>query len=137
MMHKLWWLISAISCFRVLAPKVEDTKTYLFVVISTFAFRGEDTKTRNILADMTKLKHAKGRKFHCLSFRVGGGKSFVSAPIVCRVFASKREGRNNENTADFRVVVISTRNAKVEVTTMTLFRVSPCGRHTYAELFQV
>jgi hypothetical protein len=34
--------------------KGEDKKTYLFVVISNFALQGEDTKTRNILGEITK-----------------------------------------------------------------------------------
>ena len=32
--------------FRVFAPKGEDTKTCLFVVTSTFAFRGKDTTNK-------------------------------------------------------------------------------------------
>jgi hypothetical protein len=37
-----------------------------------------------------------------------------------RVLTSKREGRNNKNTADVRVVVISPRKAKAEVTTIVI-----------------
>jgi hypothetical protein len=65
-------------------------------------------------------------KFSCRRGKIFHVSAFCLSCL--RVIALKREGRYNENTADFRVVVITPRKAKVEVTTMTLFWVSPPGR---------
>ena len=52
----LWWLIYAISCSRVFAPKGEDTKTCLFVVISTI-------KRSDGLMDKVSASQPRDRRF--------------------------------------------------------------------------
>jgi hypothetical protein len=81
--------------------------------------RHENTKhSRRINETLTR----EGTKISLLTFSCRRGEIFRVRALClsCRsVF-----GRNNENTADLRVVMISPRNAKVEVTTITLFRVT-------------
>ena len=90
-------------CHFVFSPrkaKGEDTKTCLFVVTSTFAFRGEDTKTRQTKGDNTKDFYQPIWNFQQRNFR-----AFAYFRLAYFVSSCLRaESRNNDKkTSHFAV----------------------------------
>ena len=73
--------------------KGEDTKSCLFVVTSTFAFRGDDTKTRQTKGDNTKDFYTPTRNFQQRNFRAFACYNVVISPSIFRVFVSSPESR--------------------------------------------
>ena len=88
----LWWLIYAISCFCVFAFRLSGHENMSFVVTSTFAFRGIDTKTRQTKGDNTKYFYPPTRNFqHFSCLRLSKCRYFAQHFSCFRVFAPKVE----------------------------------------------
>ena len=84
--------------FRVVVSRLSPF-TCLFVVTSTFAFRGEDTKTRQTKGDNTKFST---KKFSFLRLL-----NEVISPSIFRVFVSSPRKAEGEITTKIHVFVSS------------------------------